>query len=321
MTRTYAILDPATGYLVSAEVYPTWHGAWSDATAYVPGDMVSLDGASWVCVLANTALRPFPPDYREAMLVTAPVSYWRLGESDPSTMPAVDEMDVALNGTYVNSPTSVAGLLTGDGDTAVTFAAASSQRVDIGASTSLDATTAVTISAWIKRAAPPAGNEWFFSRRSGIKGYELMTWSSGQVLMFCGDGAAYAIPTGGPNVCDGVGHFVVVVRDGSAFYSYVDGVIAYADAVIFASVGSMSGLTAATIASFASGGGDLSGTLDEPAIWDRALTPAEDAGLYAVGTGTVVWERVSAKPAAYATGGTTADIIAALIAAGLMVSR
>src|SRR5947199_303228 len=55
--------------------------------------------------------------------------YWRLGEASGTS--AADSAGTNT-GTYVGSPTlGVAGALTDDADTAVTFASASSQRVDI----------------------------------------------------------------------------------------------------------------------------------------------------------------------------------------------
>ncbi|MBE3072480.1 MAG: PKD domain-containing protein, partial [Acidobacteria bacterium] len=107
-----AAADPTFRALVDADIPNRWHGAWSDAAVYAPGDMVTKDGASWVCLIANTALMPMPPDMREAMIGTAPLGYWRVGEASGTN--AADVMG-ANDGTYVGSPTlGVAGLLTGD---------------------------------------------------------------------------------------------------------------------------------------------------------------------------------------------------------------
>src|SRR5689334_5004354 len=35
-----------------------WMGAWSGATAYVEGDAVSLNGSSYICILAHTNHTP-----------------------------------------------------------------------------------------------------------------------------------------------------------------------------------------------------------------------------------------------------------------------
>jgi hypothetical protein len=66
--------------------------------------------------------------YASTVLADSPIAYWRLGE--PSGTTATSQTGVH-NGTYVNTPTlAVAGAIgQGDADTAVTFAAASSQRV------------------------------------------------------------------------------------------------------------------------------------------------------------------------------------------------
>jgi hypothetical protein len=333
--------------------------AWSDATAYVPGDMVSIDGASWVCVLANTALRPFPPDYREAMLVTTPFGYWRLGEADgtidvvvTSTTVSVtvktasghpvqdawvylfvmspygyvvsgstdvsgvctltvadttglsaylqpradapgypdqwinnsggqvvsgmvplfcgtvvDEMG-ANDGTYVGAPTlGVAGLLAGDSDTAMTVANAS-QYI----------TTPLTLPAGpfsvaIWQDPTQSANDVMFSL-----GNSLLWHSYGQVSIF--DGSVTLLSDG--FTLDPA--MYVIVFDGTEWTVYRNGVGA-APVAKGAPVGS----------NFAIGANGYSalGTSDDPAIWDRAVTPAEIAGLNAVGTGTVYWERVT----------------------------
>jgi hypothetical protein len=49
--------------------------AWSDATAYVPGDLVESDGEVWTCVLANMARRPVVYSYWP-MLALSSAPYW-----------------------------------------------------------------------------------------------------------------------------------------------------------------------------------------------------------------------------------------------------
>jgi hypothetical protein len=265
-------------------VTPTAFSAWSDATAYTPGDMVSLDGASWVCVLANTALRPFPPDYREAMLVTNPVSYWRLGEASPSTMPAADVMG-ANAGTYGNGPTSVAGLLAGDSDTAVAFVAASYTYASFAG---IDLTAGdFTILAWVKRTGASASE---IPIGAAFGGFEIRL-ASGVPALRCSGVAEAAGASAG--AATGVATMIAV--------SYVKSTGAVAYNVAGAPAGTTAFSPAYTPGALTNLLGNspvewagLDGTLDESAIWTRALTPAENAGLYAVGTGTVYWTAIGA---------------------------
>lgn len=286
------------------------HGAWSDATAYIPGDMVSLDGASWVCVLANTALRPFPPDYRKAMVSTTPLSYWRLGEASGTV--AVDEMG-ASNGTYVGSPTlGVAGLLTGDSDTAVTLVASPSPPPQYITVPSLTVpTAAITLLAWssLVNAADDKGilGQW------SSTGAVLYSYSNSIRLLVNGNSVTVAAPASGQ-------HLYAGTWDGTNGRVYIDGVLvggptALAGPITVPAVGFAMG---AYVGGLGSG---LAGALDEPAIWNRAVTPAEIAGLNAVGTGTVVWRRLT-PPATYLNPATATanQIVTALIAAGLMAA-
>jgi len=57
--------------------------------------------------------------YSDAINLLSPVAYWRLGESDTSS--TAEDETTNYDGTYVNSPTSVTGLLVNDDDTAVEF--------------------------------------------------------------------------------------------------------------------------------------------------------------------------------------------------------
>lgn len=290
-----------------------WHGAWSAATAYSPGDMVTIDGASWVCRIANTALRPFPPDYREASLITAPGWYSRLGNASGTVV--VDEMG-ANNGTYVNSPAlGVAGLLTGDSDTAVLFAAASAQYITIPYAPALHPGDVLTLMAWYQR--PAAGVIFpIFRNHPG-----------GAILWFYSDNHIYLSKSGSGNVFSSTSaytdtnkHQIAVTKNGATTVVYLDGSPISGSIANETLVDSGGGTTIGQYP-----GATASGTFDEPAIWGRALAPAEIAGLNAVGTGTVYWERYGTvgTPAPMAAfidpaTATAGDIATALIAAGLM---
>lgn len=246
--------------------------------------------SSWGTLALDTAplvYGPYPDPYSDAVLATNPVGYWRLGE--PSGTVAVDEMG-ANNGTYVNTPAlGVAGLLTGDPDTAVTLAAASSQRVTAAVAAALNPYPNFSVAAWIKTTAgvgvyygiaglwdATGTTGWDFyldgsNRLSGsVRGSSSIAW---------GD-SAY-----GPFLSDGVRHFCVMVATGTSLQIFVDGVATHA---ALAGTWTYSSLPAVGVSVGSRGTGlYFTGTIDEPAIWNRALSPAEIVALYAAGS-TVV---------------------------------
>jgi len=95
--------------------------------------------------------------YSDVVLADSPIVYYRLGEPSGTTADNA-EGTAARDGTYRNAPTlGATGLLTGDADTAVNFAAASSQDVwlDTG-NMPAGSSGGVTIETWAKWDALPA---------------------------------------------------------------------------------------------------------------------------------------------------------------------
>ena len=264
----YAITEtnPAPWGISDTPNYRAPSSAWSDVTAYVPGNLVESDGEVWTCVLSNTALRPFPPDYRAAMLITSPVGYWRLGEASGTV--AVDQMG-ANDGAYSGSPTlGVAGLLTGDPDTAVTLGAGTMWKsgafpLHVGA---------FSFGLWY---TGPGADSAVFASGLAAQGGRLRLSSSTYASFFVGTTECYYSPrpTSGPV-------FLVGTYDGTNARLYQQGVL----------VATLAAANPSAVTSDAVYLAGFTAAADESAIWNRALTPAEDAGLYAVGTGTVYWE-------------------------------
>jgi len=225
--------------------------------------------------------------YRQAVVNTGPVSYWRLGEASGTN--AADEMG-ANNGTYVNSPTlGATGLLTGDSNTAMTLAGAT-QYADVAAMSFGDSASAVTLSAWIYPTDTSFGTliSW---GGSGAACHHLFRYS-GHVRIYFWDGALrdkFTVAT--PLLAANTSYHVVVVHTFAAKTAlvYVNGTYietmdlsAYNAAVPVASGQHLRlGLQAWNTTN------PFIGTLDEPAIWNRALSAAEVAMLYAIGTG--IW--------------------------------
>ena len=101
-----------------------------------------------VLTLPGTSASTPTSTYRDAVLASNPASYWRLGESGGTI--AADEM--GLNpGSYVNGVTLGAlGALRNDSDRAASFDGVN-DIVSVPDASSLNATTGVTVEAWVKR--------------------------------------------------------------------------------------------------------------------------------------------------------------------------
>jgi len=216
--------------------------------------------------------------YRDAVLATNPVAYWRLGERSGTV--ARDEMG-ANNGAYVNAPTlGVAGLLAGDADRGVTLNG-TSQYVYLPNTTSdTSGVKSCSLSVWVN-AAPPAVTRYllgnFYSSVSA--GLWLAVDPAGSYIVRR-DASAAQDYVAGP-ILNGT-HHLVGTYDGATMRLYVDGASvgtpAASSRVLPAVVVTRAGLNEGAT-------GSLSGTIDELAIWNRALTAAEVAALYRVGMG------------------------------------
>lgn len=210
-----------------------------------------------------------PDGYAAAVLATNPVSYWRLGE--PSSTVAVDQMG-AHNGTYVNAPTlGVAGLLTGDPDTAVTgngLTATLGSGMTTGA---LPALAQWSIAYLEKGPTAPADYSGVVSQVGDI--FDIARFISGAIYYY--DGSAWT--NTGLTMAAAESAAWVWTYDGASLRAYKNGALAYGPVARGRAISSaawgwlMLGITGNA------GGLD---TLDEPVVWNRALSASEIAALY-----------------------------------------
>ncbi len=211
--------------------------------------------------------------YQSAVLATAPISYWRLDEASGTV--AYDVMG-ANNGTYVNAPTlGVAGLLTGDPDTAVTFAGAT-QKVTSAPPVNAAGLNPFSLGVWLSHVpdgtyqnilllADGAGWPSYLYSSNGGPGFQRQTPSGLET-------AAYGTP-----LSSSVRHMLVGTFDGTTLRLYVDGVALGSTPTTVRAAGASTTFTIGSPSTAAA-------TIDEPAIWNRALSATEVAALYAAGT-------------------------------------
>jgi Collagen triple helix repeat (20 copies) len=75
-----------------------WKGAWNTTTAYVPQDVVSRSGSSYICLQPNTNSDPLTNSTNWQLMAAAgaPGSKWFNGSSDPVTVPGAIAGDYFL---------------------------------------------------------------------------------------------------------------------------------------------------------------------------------------------------------------------------------
>lgn len=238
-------------------------------------------------------------EYSDLVQLHGPVAYWRLGESSGTT---ASDVTGAHNGTYQNSVTlNSTGAIYGDTNTAANFGGGANDRVQV---TGFGvAGTGLTVLAWFT--ADSFGDDHFVSKTNGT-GLSNFYWtlglgSSTEIKTHLKiNGTTYEFKPSVSTMSAGVWYFIALTYDGSTIRVYRNG----------AQVGSMSQsgtLTtdtsvAVALGNLPSGAGDraFDGVLDEPAVFDKALTSAEISALYNAGVGPIGhWKLVE-------TSGTTA---------------
>ena len=233
--------------------------------------------------------------YRTAVLGTSGISdYWRLDDTGTS---AVDSNGGNNNGTYVNGPTSVAGLIAGETNNARTFDG-SNDYVDLSA-TPFGSPSSFSAETWVRTAATKASGGWHFlitdssAELSGNSlslsdGFAVAIDSSNRVVFQVARNVIFSTTRGtattsvtlAPNTI----HHVAATYDGSTLRLYVDGVQAatasFGSGVTWSGsrdlrLGRPNESSAATYL--------LNGTLDETALYTSAMSAATVLAHYNAG--------------------------------------
>lgn len=159
-------------------------------------------------------------DVADRVVADAPVAFWRLDET--SGILAAEEITGYI-GTYVNTPTlGVGGSATLEPSTSVSFASASSERVDVSYQAVLNPST-VTVEAWIY--ASGSGVRSIVTSLTSNRGYRLRMNASNRIEWSVGNGASTSTVTGSVTVSPSTWTHVVATSTASAQTLYVDGVV------------------------------------------------------------------------------------------------
>jgi len=233
--------------------------------------------------------------YSEKVASLTPVAHWRLGEATGTN--AADETG-NHDGTYNDSPLlGQTGLLVGDADTAANFTSPDYVGVadhdDFIAHGSGD----WTLCCWFKSAQTIDNNAFFigYSETSspgngqygfGIRTNLAPTNEKNRVMFYAvGDGGSYFQFYGTSIIAaDNTKHFAVArVKSGVASI-WLDGVKENEVSSSGVALSAPAGASLLTLAGFPSGGGDYTGLLDEASLHGSAVSDADIADLWDIGS-------------------------------------
>ena len=217
--------------------------------------------------------------YRNAVLASNPLGYWRLGETSGTT--AADSSGNARNGTYTGGYTQGASSALGtDANKAVTFNGTTGY-VDAG-NQGVGQLSNFSVEAWVKSTA--TNKPWILaegstSNNNPVDGINIDGTGANNTRFFVRDtSGTSANVTGTKTINDGNWHMVVGVRNGTNFSLYVDGV---PDGSTTATLGSIAlNTTAIGALKRSTVGGFMNGSVDEAAWFPTSLSTAQISGQY-----------------------------------------
>ena len=212
-----------------------------------------------------------PTTYRDEVLADNPVSYWRFNEASGTAF--VDDKG-ANNGTFIG-PVSLGqpGAIVSDPTNKSASFNGTSAALSVPSSSSLNASSAVSVEVWIKRqngGVFQAVVGKALNGQSKLENYSIWLNASNQVRAYFGNGTTYAT-TYSSVALDTNWHQVVATYDNATAKVYVDGVLrGSATSTVVLTPNTNPLLGARTV----SAGTYYGGLLDELAVYPSVLSPA-----------------------------------------------
>jgi uncharacterized repeat protein (TIGR01451 family) len=211
--------------------------------------------------------------YRPTVLGDTPLRYWRLGEASGTAV--IDETGSGVNGTYGNTPTlGVPGAIPNDANTAVTFSSASSESVELNSAVGYPTGNAArTLEAWVRTSSVAEQGIFAYGNYSGTEArtfFSMMIAPDGRLMVSTDADFPQFGPAGA--LTNGAWHHVVVTYDGSVIRAFLDGVAMSGSPF---TPGAPLATTTTNHWLANTGTRTLNGTLDEVALYSRALSAAE----------------------------------------------
>ncbi|TQL02634.1 signal peptidase I [Cellulomonas sp. SLBN-39] len=217
--------------------------------------------------------------YRDAVVRSGPVSYWRLDETGGTT--AADTMGVAPltigSGTAFSRP----GALRSESNAAIK-APPFPELLQAGAVPAHDIAGSFTVLAWVRATSLPQNSlARVVTKRdpNGTTNYMLAFSSDGLSIRALTTTTTGSYEVAAPVPQDLEWHMLAATWDGAHLRVYVDGAVGGT----LAGTGTPRTVTPPLTLSY--GTSPLRGEIDEAAVWSRALTSAEILRLYRCATG------------------------------------
>ena len=250
---------------------PNWHFSCGYMRAFVKDDEIF-----W----AQQFGVGLPLSYENTVIADPNLdSLWRFGESSGTVATATHG---SHPGTYVNATLASPGLLTDDADTAAGFDGTAS--VGFGDVYDFSGTTPFTLEAWVKPTTVDGTARRIFSKEPvgpTDEGWFLIN-STTDTLKFARIHAdEYDTVTTDAPLDANATSYVAVTYDGTNIRLFVNGV----QEAVSPSTGAVADTAAAFTVGAKTGGsaGEWEGTIDEPAVYAAALTPATITNHYLAG--------------------------------------
>jgi hypothetical protein len=263
--QTYTTTEAAGSWSVQGDTLP-------DGTYTVRAEQADADGNLGVSAPHTFTIGT---SYSDEILSDSPAAFWRLGEASGTV---ADDEASTNNGTYQNGVTlGQSGALAADANKAVSFDGVN-DIVSVAHSTSLNATSGVTIEAWVKRSKTGAWQNILAKPGNGAvaaQNYALWINTTNQPVAYFGNGSS-SISATAPAI-DTNWHHIVATYDETTAKVYIDGVLR-------ASANSNIQLTTNTqpllIGRTTDNNRIFGGTLDEVAVYRTALSAARIGAHY-----------------------------------------
>ena len=241
-----------------------------------------------VLLLVGSAVRAFAATptttYRQDVLASSPVSYWRLGETSGTT--AIDELG-RNNGTYSNISLNQPGALACDTNASVSLNGTSGYMT-VPSSSSLNLTSGVTVEFWLRRAAVSGRWEELVGKpgnlQSKFENYAVWLDTHNKIEALFGDGTNYVSASTSP-IRDTNWHYIVATSDGSTAKIYLDGLLKQSTSMGLSLTGNSNPLN---LGRANANTNFFNGRLDEVAIYSSALSATTVQSHYAKGTTDLV---------------------------------
>lgn len=236
----------------------------------------STESSAW-SASASATTPGTASSYASVVAADAPVSWWRLDESSGTT--AVDQRGLNPGAYTSGTKLGVAGLLATTTDAAAGFDGAKG-TVKVAQSSSLNLTSPLTLEAWIKPSAVPAEGS-FASILTKPESYSLQFNGAKLEFTVVQSGTRRRLQAPAGAIVAGKSYYVAATFDGTTRRLYING-----SQVASATLSGGASVTGngLYIGSWDGTSEFFNGTIDEPAVYAKALSAEAVAKHYKAGT-------------------------------------